>query len=207
MRGLPAQTNFANPTPTTRRSARSDTPERRAYPAQCSMVYCSGMDQPTKDAFAKLTTTVERQSDALASLSETVGALSKTVERGFSALAEDIAAVRREMATKGELAELRTEMREGFASIRAELPASRNARRGRAQFRGPHERDRSPHGARARDRKTSRHRDQNRRLTNTIDYVVADQNGLASTRTVLIEPNHGTAGALSGDNSPLIRRN
>lgn len=121
MRGLPAQTNFANPTPTTRRSARSDTPERRAYPAQFSMVYCSGMDQPTKDAFAKLTTTVERQSDALASLSETVGALSKTVERGFSALAEDIAAVRREMATKGELAELRTEMREGFASIRAEL--------------------------------------------------------------------------------------
>ena len=56
------------------------------------------MDQATKEAFAKLT---------------------QTVERGFSAVAEDIAAVRVEL--KGEINDLRTEMRDGFASIREEL--------------------------------------------------------------------------------------
>ena len=71
------------------------------------MVYFSGMDQATKEAFAKLT---------------------QTVERGFSAVAEDIADIRARMATKDDLAavrdELRAEMRDGFASIREELPTS-----------------------------------------------------------------------------------
>jgi cell division protein FtsB len=69
------------------------------------------MDQTTKDAFAKLT---------------------QTVERGFAAVAEDIADIRARMATKddlaalrtelkGEISDLRTEMRDGFASIREEL--------------------------------------------------------------------------------------
>ena len=68
------------------------------------MVYFSGMDQATKEAFAKPTL---------------------TVERGFSAVAEDIADIRARMATKDDLAavrdELRAEMRDGFASIREEL--------------------------------------------------------------------------------------
>lgn len=82
------------------------------------------MDQPTKDAFAKLTTTVERQSDALAALSETVGTLSKTVERGFAAVAEDIAEFRAEFRafkdfTTEELRAIRSEV----ADIRRELDA------------------------------------------------------------------------------------
>ena len=74
------------------------------------------MDHATKEAFAKLTTTVERQSDALA-------ALSKTVERGFSAVAEDIAAARDDLRSefKRDIAGLRQEMHDGFASIREEL--------------------------------------------------------------------------------------
>ena len=87
------------------------------------MVYFLGMDQPTKDAFTRLTTTVERQSDALATLSETVGALTITVERGFTAVAEDIAASRDDPRSefKRDITGLRTEMRDGFASIREEL--------------------------------------------------------------------------------------
>ena len=56
----------------------------------------------------------------------------QTVERGFAAVAEDIADIRARMATKddlaavkaelkGEISDLREEMREGFASIREEL--------------------------------------------------------------------------------------
>jgi ribosomal protein L29 len=74
------------------------------------------MDQATKEAFAKLT---------------------ETVERGF-AVAEDIADIRARMATKddlaaakaelkGEINDLRTEMREGFASVRHELRDIRRA--------------------------------------------------------------------------------
>ena len=80
------------------------------------MVYFPHMDHATKEAFAKLTTTVERQSDALA-------ALSKTVERGFSAVAEDIAAARDDLRSefKRDIAGLRQETHDGFASIREEL--------------------------------------------------------------------------------------
>jgi hypothetical protein len=60
------------------------------------------MDQTMKDAFARLT---------------------ETVERGFSAVADDIAAIRndttdirRTMATKADLAELRTELKSDIFS-------------------------------------------------------------------------------------------
>lgn len=65
---------------------------------------------------------------------EAFAALTQTVERGFAAVAEDIADIRarmatkddiKDMATKDDLAaardELRAEMRDGFASIREEL--------------------------------------------------------------------------------------
>jgi tetratricopeptide (TPR) repeat protein len=86
------------------------------------MVYFHRMDQATKDAFAKLTTTVERQSDALA-------AHSKTVERGFAALADDIAAVRTELkrlaaaqaACEGRAAEKRSELHRIREAITASL--------------------------------------------------------------------------------------
>ena len=56
---------------------------------------------------------------------EAFAALTQTVERGFAAVAEDIADIRARMATKDDLAavrdELRAEMRDGFASIREEL--------------------------------------------------------------------------------------
>ena len=66
------------------------------------MVYFSGMDQATKEAFAKLT---------------------QTVERGFSAVAEDIAAARDDLRSefKRDIAGLRQEMHDGFASMREEL--------------------------------------------------------------------------------------
>ena len=54
------------------------------------------MDQATKDAFTILT---------------------DTVERGFSAVAEDIADIRRTMATKADLAELRTELKSDIAAL------------------------------------------------------------------------------------------
>ena len=77
-------------------------PERREYRAQCAMVYFSGMDQATKEAFAALT---------------------QTVERGFSAVSEDIAAARDDLRSefKRDIAGLRQEMHDGFASIREEL--------------------------------------------------------------------------------------
>jgi predicted nucleic acid-binding Zn-ribbon protein len=65
------------------------------------------MDQATKDAFAKLT---------------------QTVERGFTAIAEDIADIRARMATKEEVSEFRAEVRafrdhtiEELRAIRSEL--------------------------------------------------------------------------------------
>ena len=66
------------------------------------MIYFSCMDQATKDAFAKLT---------------------ETVERGFAAVTEDIAAARDDLRSefKRDIAGLRQEMHDGFASIREEL--------------------------------------------------------------------------------------
>jgi hypothetical protein len=75
------------------------------------------MDHATKEAFAKLT---------------------QTVERGFSAVAEDIAAARDDLRSefKRDIAGLRQEMHDGFASIREELRDIRQRleapRRGRA---------------------------------------------------------------------------
>jgi hypothetical protein len=44
-------------------------------------------------------------------------AILSTVERGFAAVADDIADVKSKMATKDDLAHLRKEMHEGFAAI------------------------------------------------------------------------------------------
>ncbi len=64
------------------------------------VVYSPRMDQATRDAFAKLT---------------------HTVERGFAAVAEDIASVRTEL--KADIASVRTELKAEIASVRTELKA------------------------------------------------------------------------------------
>jgi hypothetical protein len=64
------------------------------------------MDQATKDAFTKLT---------------------ETVERGFAAIAEDIADIRARMPTKEELKALREETAENFRDLKAEVADIRRA--------------------------------------------------------------------------------
>lgn len=64
------------------------------------------MDQATKEAFAALT---------------------QTVERGFSAVAEDIADIRARMATKEELKAFREETAENFRDLKAEVADIRRA--------------------------------------------------------------------------------
>jgi predicted nucleic acid-binding Zn-ribbon protein len=79
------------------------------------MVYFSGMDHATKEAFTKLT---------------------ETVERGFAAVAEDIADIRARMATKDDLKELATkaelrafreETAQNFRDLREEVRDLRRA--------------------------------------------------------------------------------
>ena len=50
-----------------------------------------------------------------------LGAILSTVERGFAAVADDIADVKSKMATKDDLADLRKEMHEGFADTNRRL--------------------------------------------------------------------------------------
>lgn len=65
------------------------------------MIQCSCMDQETKAAFAKLT---------------------KTVEAGFAAVAEDVASIKEQMVTKDDLAELvRPTLREELKPIEDRL--------------------------------------------------------------------------------------
>jgi hypothetical protein len=70
------------------------------------MVYFSGMDQATREAFAALT---------------------QTVERGFAAVADDIADIRARMATKEELKAFREETAENFRDLKAEVADIRRA--------------------------------------------------------------------------------
>lgn len=51
----------------------------------------------------------------------TLASLSRTIEKGFSSVAEDIADIRKEMATKADVAELRKELKGDIAGVRKEM--------------------------------------------------------------------------------------
>jgi septal ring factor EnvC (AmiA/AmiB activator) len=63
------------------------------------------MDQATKDAFAAVT---------------------KRIETGFAAVAEDIADIKKSMATKDDLATLRTELKSDIAALSTQIASIEN---------------------------------------------------------------------------------
>jgi predicted RNase H-like nuclease (RuvC/YqgF family) len=77
-------------------------------------VHCMHMEKSFETAFAKLTKIVTQNSIDIASLA-------KTVETGFAAVAEDIASIKANMATKDELGTFREEFNEFRIETRGEF--------------------------------------------------------------------------------------
>jgi hypothetical protein len=99
----------------------------------------------------------------------TLDSLLSTVERGFAAIADDITDIKSK-TTKDDINSLDTKLTK-FEEREIDK---------RLLLRSP----------RLRNRKALRYRQEIRRLTDTIDYVATDQNGLTSTstRTDIIQP-------------------
>jgi hypothetical protein len=102
-------------------------------------------------------------------------------ETTLKELGEMLAHVVKHMATKEDIANLAgqlTSVERELKSIRRDLDDLRE--KGRERHRLP-ERNRSRAGAHRRHRKAPRHQQKNRRLTDTIDYVFTDSEGVTSS--------------------------
>jgi hypothetical protein len=109
------------------------------------------------------------------------------MDRGFAAVADDIADIKSKMATRDDIANLCGQLTSVERDLNRFAGISTISEKGSRTSPASRKKSITPLSA-LRDRKAPRPRHEGRRLTDTINYVATDQSGLTSTstRTVIV---------------------